>query len=380
MSVTCVIQARTGSTRLPGKVLQPVAGRPMLAYMLERLADLSVDALVVATSDLPQDDPIESLARAADVQVVRGSETDVLSRYLVALDAAPADTVIRLTSDCPLMDPRLVEAVLARHHAANAQYTTNTLPRTFPKGLDVEVMTGSALYAAAHEARDPDERQHVTPFLYRHPERFALANLRNPEPLGREWWTVDTAEDLAFIREVVEQLDDVHASWQTILEVVGRRATVAPGAFALRPVVDADTSLLFAWRNDPDAVRWSATQHIVSSEEHAAWFARVVDDPAHRIWVAERDGVALGMVRLDVRDAIGVVSIAVDPGHRGVGVGTELLLALNRELALDFQATTLRALIHPDHTASQRIFARAGYVWTGVDEPTGFAIYERSVR
>ncbi len=179
-STLCVIQARTGSTRLPGKVLQDLGGRPLLRFMLDRLADLRVDELVIATSTLDRDDAVVDIAfdagrpgrarlRARRARPVRGQR----------VDAYPADHVIRLTADCPLADPVLIEAVIARHLDRGADYTSNVFPRTFPRGLDCEVMTAAALRAAHAEATDPAEREHVTPFLYRRPERFALANMRN---------------------------------------------------------------------------------------------------------------------------------------------------------------------------------------------------------
>ena len=173
-STLCVVQARTGSTRLPGKVLQDLGGRPLLRFMLDRLADLRVDDVVIATSTLDRDDAVVEIAFDAGRQVVRGSELDVLDRFAGALLTHPADHVVRLTADCPLADPVLVESVLARHLDRGADYTSNVFPRTFPRGLDCEVMTADALRAADAEAIDPAEREHVTPFLYRRPERFAL--------------------------------------------------------------------------------------------------------------------------------------------------------------------------------------------------------------
>ena len=158
MTTLCVIQARMGSTRLPGKVLADLGGRPMLAFMLARVAPLvgrGVEEVVVATSDGAIDEPVAEVARAAGVAAVRGSEHDVLGRYLLALEDHPADTVVRLTADCPLTDPALVSEVLALHRRAGADYTSNTLIRTFPDGLDVEVMAAAALRTAAAEARRP---------------------------------------------------------------------------------------------------------------------------------------------------------------------------------------------------------------------------------
>ena len=162
--VVAVVQARTGSTRLPGKVLADVGGMPMLEFMLRRLAPLPWE-VVVATSDRPADDEVVSVGRSCGVEVVRGPEGDVLSRFLVALDAHPAKHVVRLTGDCPLSDPRVVRAAVALHREASAAYTSNVLPRTFPKGLDCEVMSARALREAASEATAAPEREHVTPFL-----------------------------------------------------------------------------------------------------------------------------------------------------------------------------------------------------------------------
>ncbi len=372
--VTCIVQARTGSTRLPGKVLLDVAGRPMLRLLLDRLEGVGVDALVVATSTLERDDPIEAIARGAGVDVVRGCEGDVLARFVTAIDAHPASTAVRLTADCPLTDPRLVEAVIECHREAGVTYTSNVLPRTFPKGLDVEVFAADALRVAADAAIDPDEREHVTPYIYRRPEQFALANHQWNEPLGRERWTVDTAADLDFVRRALEAAGDPRAPWTSILDAVGRRALPERGELALRPASTGDSALLLALRNDEDAVRWSTTGRAVEACEHEAWLPRVLRDPSRRLWIGEVDGVAVGMVRVDVRGGVGTVSVAVDAARRGHGAGASLLGALRDELDGDYQVVALRALVHPANTASQRSFTRAGFVEDGIDGASGFIV------
>ena len=206
VSTLCVIQARMGSTRLPGKVLADLGGRPMLQFMLERLHGLPVSEVVVATSTEPGDDAVAALGATLGVPVVRGPEHDVLARFAQALESHPADHVVRLTGDCPLADPDVIVATLELHRERHADYTSNVIPRTFPKGLDVEVARAEALRVAAAEAEDPAEREHVMPFLYRHPERFRLATLRGPELLGHERWTVDTAHDLEIVRQAVERI------------------------------------------------------------------------------------------------------------------------------------------------------------------------------
>jgi spore coat polysaccharide biosynthesis protein SpsF len=374
-STLCVVQARTGSTRLPGKVLQDLGGRPLLRFMLDRLADLRVDELVVATSTFDRDDAVVDVAWDAGRQVVRGSESDVLDRFVDALDAHPADHVIRLTADCPLADPVLIEGVLARHLDRGADYTSNVFPRTFPRGLDCEVMTAAALRTAHAEATDLAEREHVTPFLYRRPERFALANMRNDAALGREGWTVDTADDLAFVRGVVDRMraagaDDAF-SWREAWSVVGARfpvdTGVERGAVTLIPAGREHNAFFLACRNDADAVRHSRSHRVVGREEHAQWFSARIDDPGTRLRVGVVQGELVGTVRVDVRAGVGEVGVAVAPACRGQGLGTALLQALLDDVAADPQVIELTASIHVGNTPSMRAFARVGFIANGAD-------------
>ncbi len=366
-SSVCVVQARTGSTRLPGKVLQDLSGRPLLRFMLDRLADLRVDQLVVATSTLARDDAVAEIADAAGHPVVRGSEADVLDRFVKALDAHPADHVIRLTADCPLADPALIESVFARHLDRAADYTSNVFPRTFPRGLDCEVMTAAALRLAHAEATDPAEREHVTPFLYRRPERFALANMRNDLPLGREGWTVDTADDLEFVRRIVAQMGDDDFSWRSAWAAVGARVPSEPGAVQLVPAGREHSAFFLACRNDEAAVRHSRSHRPIGRAEHAQWFSSVIDDPGVRMRIAMLSGEPVGTVRVEVRSGVGEVGIAVAPTFRGQGLGTALLEALLEDVSSDPQVTTLTASVHTGNTPSMRAFARVGFHDVGHD-------------
>jgi len=195
------------STRRPGKVLADVAGEPMLALMLRRLAHLDgTGELVVATSEGADDDPVaEAAGRLAD-RVHRGSLDDVLDRFLGAIGHHDGP-VVRLTADCPLADPAIVAATLERFAATpGCGYASNYHPRTFPIGLDVEVCSAAALREIAAETDDPYDREHVTPALERDPERFRHAALVNDEDLGDLRWTVDHEADLRFGRKVVERL------------------------------------------------------------------------------------------------------------------------------------------------------------------------------
>lgn len=204
-----ILQARMSSSRLPGKVLADLAGAPMILRQIERLRRARrLDQIVVATSDRPDDDSLVEVLTAAGTPVFRGSLDDVLSRFIGAIDAfgAPAQ-IVRLTADCPLADPQVIDATLERHAASGADYTSNTGDHpTFPKGLDVEVFTAAALRAAAAETTDPYDREHVTPFIYRRPDRFRIDHHSQTAQEGEVRWTVDRPDDLAFVRAVYEGL------------------------------------------------------------------------------------------------------------------------------------------------------------------------------
>jgi spore coat polysaccharide biosynthesis protein SpsF len=222
MNTVAIIQARTGSTRLPGKVLLSLLGEPLLVHVVRRVAMAStVDAVVVATTEAPGDDAIVDLAGREGWLVERGSEADLVDRYVSAARTHRADRVVRVTSDCPLVDPNLIDEVVTALAKSGADYASNTLePRTYPRGLDVEALTMAALELANLEDRDPASREHATPFIYRHPERFRLAAVRNPVDLSVYRWTVDTPEDFELIRRMYDALGRDDFDWHDALAVV----------------------------------------------------------------------------------------------------------------------------------------------------------------
>ncbi|MCI3134709.1 cytidylyltransferase domain-containing protein [Phenylobacterium aquaticum] len=200
-----VIQARMSSSRLPGKVMADLLGEPMIGRQIERLRrSKRLDQLVLATSQDASDDPVAAYCETVGLTVVRGPLADVLARFALAADAFPqAKTLVRLTADCPLTDWRVLDALIDRLVETGADYANNTMPkRTFPHGLDVEAMTIAAFRAAAAEATDAYDREHVTPFIYRQPDRFRLATLTREPSLAHLRWTVDYPEDLDLVRHV----------------------------------------------------------------------------------------------------------------------------------------------------------------------------------
>lgn len=222
-----------GSTRLPGKVLEPLAGRPAVARVLERVARApGLDGVALLTSDTPGDEPLRQIGAELGVPVVAGSHDDVLDRFHLAARQLGADVILRVTADCPLVDPGVLGELLALFrdtpgldHAAVATgaMAARTGLRRYPDGLDGEVLDAATLALAWEQATDPYEREHVTPFVWRRPERFNLAVLEAPEDLGTERWTIDRAADLAFVRAVYERLGDRESfGYRDVLDLLAR--------------------------------------------------------------------------------------------------------------------------------------------------------------
>jgi glutamate-1-semialdehyde 2,1-aminomutase/spore coat polysaccharide biosynthesis protein SpsF len=229
LTTAVIVQARMGSSRLPGKVMEPIEGRTVLAHVLTRCAAiLGSDAVVCAVPDEASSAPLEAVARECGAQVFRGSETDVLARYLGAARAAKADIVMRVTSDCPLIDPEVCGDVLALREREGADYAANNTPRSYPHGLDCEAFTTAALAEADATTREAYDREHVTPWLRRAPH-LKRANLHSGDAsLETQRWTLDYPEDLAFFRAVFAALPQgSRATMRDVLAVLAAQPAIA---------------------------------------------------------------------------------------------------------------------------------------------------------
>jgi spore coat polysaccharide biosynthesis protein SpsF len=218
-----IIQARMGSTRLPGKVFERFAGKSALEHCVTRTARCAaIDDVVIATTSEARDQAIAEACVAHGWRCFRGSEDDVLDRFVGAAREAAADHVVRITSDCPLIDPDVLTALIARYRDDPAlDYASTAYPRpTFPLGITAEIVRATALEQAWREDRDPAWREHVTPYLYRHPERFRIAGLAADADYSRHRWTLDTPEDAELLRAIFDHTDDAHRGWRDVLAVV----------------------------------------------------------------------------------------------------------------------------------------------------------------
>jgi ribosomal protein S18 acetylase RimI-like enzyme len=260
------------------------------------------------------------------------------------------------------MDPAVLRLALAEHGASGADYTSNTLVRTYPDGLDVEVCSTEALAAADREASDPPEREHVTPFIYRRPERFCLRAFRSERLANRERWTVDSPEDLDVVHRLLELADWRSVGWEELLDGLGERLIAHDESLRLRPAGRADRDGLLALRNEQLTVRFSKSGREVAADEHDRWFSAVLTCPRTRVWIGEVDGHTVGEVRIDVTTGEADVDLAVDPMYRGHGYGRQLIAQLLETLRADYQVVTLRASVHTDNVASRRSFEANGFL------------------
>ena len=257
MKTVVVIQARRGSTRLPNKVLLPLAGATLLERMIERVRAASTPfETIVATTTLREDDVIESLCEKMDVACARGNVTDLLDRHIMAAESLGAEAVVKIPSDCPLIDPAVIDRVLGffLKNAPLYDYAGNLHPASWPDGNDVEIMSMDALRQAWREATQPSHREHTTPFIWTQPDRFTIGNVAwetGFDYSATHRWTIDYAADYAFIRAVYDRLYSESRPVFTvtdILNLLGRE----PGLASLNRAYAGETWITRQANGQPD--------------------------------------------------------------------------------------------------------------------------------
>jgi len=246
MNVTAIVQARMGSARLPGKVLMDLGGETVLGCVVQRLRRASrISEVVVATSERVENDRIAGECDRLGVSCFRGSENDVLDRYLRAATHFRSDVIVRVTSDCPLIDPAVADEVVSAFFDGTADLACNDLPCTFPRGLDVEVFSPETLRRAEAIATKSYQREHVTPVIYERPDLFRIASVCGEQDFSQYRWTLDTAEDLQLIREIYAHFENRQDfCWQHVIELMQHRPELAHiNAHVVQKTVTAGASL-----------------------------------------------------------------------------------------------------------------------------------------
>jgi spore coat polysaccharide biosynthesis protein SpsF len=225
--IIAIVQARMGSTRLPGKVMMNLIGKPMLVHELSRIArSKQIKSLVIATTTSKLDDCIVNLCKDQNWHYFRGNEDDVLDRYFQCAKEYGANIIVRLTADCPLIEPGLIDRVIEEfvHKSPDVDYVSNITPkRTFPMGLDTEVMSFSALERSWIEDTNPILREHVTQYILRNPDKFKISGITNDRDLSNLRWTVDTKEDFELINEIYSFFGNNQFSWLDVLDLLNKR-------------------------------------------------------------------------------------------------------------------------------------------------------------
>lgn len=218
--ILAILQARTSSSRLPNKVIKEVCNQPIIAFEISRiLQSKKIDKLVLATSTNSEDDILETIAKQCNIDCFRGNLNNVLSRYYFCAKKYQASHIVRLTGDCPIIDPQVIDSTISLHLQTQADYTSNALPmhRTFPDGLDTEVMTFSALEKAYQNATTKEELEHVTYYIYTHPENFKIKSYKNDIDYSSIRWTLDYQEDFTLLKKIIETKKNNTFSWKELL-------------------------------------------------------------------------------------------------------------------------------------------------------------------
>lgn len=207
MKIVAIIQARTGSTRLPKKVLKKIEKKAMLQHVIDRIKRSNlIQEIIIATTTKREDEPIVKLAEESKVKWFRGKENDVLDRYYQAAKKFRIDVIVRITADCPLIDPKISDIVIEYFLKNRFDYVSNINPYTYPDGLDTEVFSFEVLKKAWKKARKASEREHVTSYILNHPEIFRIGNVENDKDFSHMRWVVDEESDLKFVREVYKRM------------------------------------------------------------------------------------------------------------------------------------------------------------------------------
>ena len=394
--IAIIIQARFASTRLPGKVLKKVLGKTLLEHLLERVKRSRLaDKIIVATTERPEDKKIVAVAKAAGVLAFQGSEQDVLDRYYQAAKEYHADTMVRITGDCPLIDPKVIDQIIGFYtkNKDRFDYVSNVHPPTYPDGLDVEVCSFQTLERVWKEATLPSEREHVTPYIYTHPKTFRVGNVQYKTDISHLRLTVDTEEDLAVVKNILSALSKAQSSdsLEEILTLLERRPDiVVPNAhivrnegylksvhlevdFYIRKARKEDSGFLHALRNQDSVRGVSFSTAPIPIRTHLKWFAKQLMDKKSRIYIAEISGEPMAQVRFEI-DSLqeAEVHIAVSESFQGKGYGSEILRQASRRFLEDFrEAEFIRAFIKPDNQASLRSFKKASYLLQGETEHKG---------
>jgi spore coat polysaccharide biosynthesis protein SpsF (cytidylyltransferase family) len=224
----CIVQARMGSSRLPGKVMMKPDGKnPIVYHVIKQLQNCKlVDEIVIATTNLPEDDTLANFVKDMEISLFRGSSNDVLDRYYQCAKEFSFSDIVRITSDNPLIDPTIVDLVISKYLEGEFDYVTNSYPRTFPQGTETEVFSFRILEDVWKNAKKPSEREHVTPYIYNNPNKFKIFNVGYSENLSHLRWTVDQKNDFYLVENILKKIKNRPVLMKDILELFEQQPNI----------------------------------------------------------------------------------------------------------------------------------------------------------
>jgi len=373
LKVVAIIQARMGSTRLPGKVLMDIVGKPMAWRVVERVKySKYIDEVVLAIPDTKENDVLVTFAEENDIIYVRGSENDVLSRYYKTAEERDADVVVRITADCPLIDPKIIDDVIQSHIKRKSGYASNVISRTFPRGLDVEVFNFQLLEEVNGLAEKARHREHVTLYMLENP---LLSNPSSVTSLFKSKadsfrLTVDTKEDLELIQKIYEHFGETDFSTHDLFrfldknpDLVQINSHIKQKEFVnLRKAEEKDIEFLFKLRNEKYVYENSRVARKVGRDEHNNWSGPVIKGKTNKeLFIIEYERERVGQLRLDYSKNEAEVSISIRAEFHGKGVGTRALLIAMVDTRNKHKVKVLSAEVNKNNPASQRLFEKVGF-------------------
>ncbi len=357
-----------GSSRLPGKILLEVSNRPLLAYHLERLLATGFP-VVVATTTQAQDQAVVDYLRPLKIDFYRGDESDVLKRFYETALLFPAETYVRVTSDCPLVAPEVIQEAMKKYQSLNDQsiYFSNCLERTYPQGFDFEIFSHQMLIEAHQKAVDPVEREHVTPYFYLGERpRYKCIHWKDSEDNSRFRLTVDEMKDYELIKILIEKYQAHKLNSQGIVRILKAHPELSSinqqvnqkklETVTFRKAHVEDSLKLFQWRNDFEARQNSINTNEITWEEHQVWFEKILKNNNHDIWMGLSNQKEIGMLRVDRKDLEAELSWSIAPESRGQGLGLKMLLSFVKAYPRAYHAR-----IKTSNISSLKIAQKAGF-------------------
>lgn len=376
MKVVCIVQARVGSTRLPGKVLKKICGKTVLEQDIDRLKRVkNIDEIVIATTVLEKDNAIVEECERLGARCFRGSEDDVLSRYYYAAKENKADVVVRVTSDCPLIDSCVSENII-KYFIENKDkydYVSNTIDRTYPRGLDTEVFSFYALEKAFKEATSERDREHVTPYIWDNTKIYSIFQYKNEKDFSDLRWTLDTEEDYKLISLIYEYFNNKECfNMNDIVKFLEENPDIKEinkdieqkkidVDLFLIPANESHCDLIYEWTNDDEVRKNSFNINKIPYDEHVNWYSKKLKDIECNIYLLANSNKNIGVVRNEKKGNENVISYSIDKDYRGKGYGYKILSKFEEELIKSNKDIVLTAYVKKENISSIKIFQKLSY-------------------